>query len=105
MKVYTRTKRTLRLFLLRRLQPCSDVVPLMSDSLERRLRIGERISLRLHLLVCTWCVRYLMQIKSLRNLLHNPQATEQLETANAEKLSAAARERIARALSQTERSG
>ena len=43
MKVYTRTKGAIRLLLLRRLQPCSDVVPLMSDSLERRLRLGERI--------------------------------------------------------------
>jgi hypothetical protein len=45
------------------------MVPLMSESMERRLGIWEQLQLKLHLLVCTWCVRYLEQIKFLRQLL------------------------------------
>jgi len=42
------------------------MVPVMSQSLERRLGLIEQIKLRLHLLVCTWCGRYLKQIRLLR---------------------------------------
>lgn len=40
----------------------------MSQSQERRLSVGERWNVWLHLLVCTWCVRYLRQIKLLRRI-------------------------------------
>ena len=42
------------------------MVPVMSESLERRLGLIEEIKLRVHLVVCTWCARYLKQIKLLR---------------------------------------
>jgi hypothetical protein len=41
----------------------------MSESMERSLGLWERLELRLHLIVCTWCARYLNQIKLLRDLL------------------------------------
>jgi len=71
------------------------MVPLMSESLERRLSIRERLVLRLHLLVCAWCARYLKQIKFLRMVLRRRKlVSNQLVAA----LATDARERIARTL-------
>lgn len=62
-------RRSLRLFLLNRQKPCRDLVPLMSESLDRRLSLREWLGLHFHLIVCAWCARYLKQIKFLRNML------------------------------------
>lgn len=40
----------------------------MSQSLERRLTVLERINLRLHLYVCAWCARYLKQLSLIREV-------------------------------------
>jgi len=64
-------RRSLRHFLLYRQKPCRDLVPLMSESLDRRLSVREWLGLRLHLYVCAWCARYLKQIKFLRSLLRS----------------------------------
>ena|SRR5437899_789188 len=94
-KAYNTIRRRLRRWLLRTLQPCRKMVPLMSESLERRLSIRERLGLRLHLLVCAWCARYLKQIKFVRWLLkaQGTRATEELTA-----LADGARERIAKAI-------
>ena len=74
MRVYSRVRTFFRCWLLRTLPPCRNVVPLMSESLERQLAIREWLGLRLHLLVCAWCARYLKQIKFLRSLLRGQRA-------------------------------
>jgi hypothetical protein len=76
------------------------MVRLMSDSLERRLTIGEHFRLRLHLLVCAWCAQYLKQIKFLRWALR---ARSAVTHEQAPSLSAEARERIARTLQNRDR--
>ena len=73
------------------------MVPVMSESLERRLGLAERTKLRLHLLVCAWCARYVKQIKLLK------QSVSQREfSANGEaspiKLTDEARQRISESL-------
>ena len=71
------------------------MVPLMSESLERRLSIRERFGLRLHLLVCAWCALYLEQIKFLRHVLRGrASATTKLGLT----LPAEARHRLAKSL-------
>ena len=69
------------------------MVPVMSASLERRLGLVQRTKLRLHLLVCTWCARYLKQIKLLK---HAVSQREFSADANASplKLTDEARQRI-----------
>ena len=62
LQIYFSTKRLLRFWLLRKLHPCSQMVPLISESLDRPLTLTERIGLRLHLLVCGWCDSYLKQL-------------------------------------------
>ena len=74
------------------------MVPLMSQSLERRLGVLEYLELKLHLMVCAWCVRYLKQIKFLRQLVRQRTFTAATDTVSPEALSAEARQRIGRSL-------
>src|SRR5262245_528405 len=96
---YSNLRRIVRRWLLRSLQPCRNIVPLMSESLERRLSVREWLGLRLHLLVCAWCARYLRQIKFLRSLLRGNR-TRKTELTPA--LATDARERIANSLKACE---
>ena len=81
--------------MLRRLQPCQRVVPLMSESMERRLGVVEFLKLRLHLLVCAWCARYLKQIRLFRNLRQLQFSLDQTLGEAAVFLTLEARQRIA----------
>jgi hypothetical protein len=74
------------------------MVPLMSESLDRRLDVLEYLKLRLHLIVCAWCARYLKQIKFLRRLFRERTFAAVLDKASPVALPAGARERIGRSL-------
>jgi len=41
----------------------------MSQSLDRRLSVIERLKLKVHLMICAWCTRYLRHIKLLGRVL------------------------------------
>jgi len=45
---------------------CKEVTELASRSLDRPLPLGRRIAMRLHLLACEGCRRYLEQLRFLR---------------------------------------
>jgi hypothetical protein len=92
--------------LVRRLPPCEEITRLISASMDRRLSVRERITLRLHLWICVWCARYLEQVHFLRATLR--QHAEHLkdeaylpdgEPSATASLSPEARARIRRALS------
>jgi len=105
LQTYLRIRKAARVWLLRRQPPCKEMVPLMSQSLERSLSLGERWSLRLHLLVCTWCVLYLAQIRFLRQLVRLNDESVSEETSVPFRLSSEARARIARSINnQNQRS-
>jgi hypothetical protein len=75
------------------------MVPLMSESMDRRLGVFEYLELRLHLLVCTWCVRYFKQIKLVRLLLRIQSPNDLTTICEPEmSLTPEARLRIAKAL-------
>jgi len=102
LKTYLDGKKWVRRRLLCMLQPCQEMVPLMSESLERRLKPVEQLKLRLHLVVCVWCARYLKQIKFIRRLARQRTASATLQRdASCVGLTVKARERIATALAQT----
>jgi hypothetical protein len=85
----------------RRLLTCQEVLPILSESLERRLTLRERITLRLHFIICVYCIRYLKQLRFMRAALRAQSATAaEDETPPAPTLSADARERIRRTLEQ-----
>ena len=96
--VYDRIRHAVRYSLLRRLPPCRDLVPVMSESLDRRLGPREWLTLRLHMLACVWCdwyIRELVEVRQRCRAAAEP-ARESVE------LAAAARERIRRAIQSTE---
>ena len=75
------------------LPPCKEIVPILSQSQDRKLTLREKIMLKLHLAACNPCVRYLKQINSLSDAFH--QSDEKiLQTVPTSKLSDAARDRI-----------
>jgi len=45
---------------------CKEVTHLVSESQDRRLRLGERIGLRLHLMMCNGCRNFSTQLDLIR---------------------------------------
>jgi len=80
------------------------MVALMSESLDRPLGVLEQLKLKLHLMVCVWCVRYLEQIKLLRQLVRQRTFAAANDTATPVALRADARQRICRSLKDLESS-
>jgi hypothetical protein len=102
--IYNKIRHAIRFFLLRHLPSCRNMTSLMSESLERPLSIRERVVLKLHLLVCAWCLWYLEHLRRMRQILRSESTETALELSDAITLSAEARERIKRALSTGETS-
>ena len=95
MNLFFKIRRAARRKLLRSLQPCEEMVPLLSGSLDRRLSLWEKVNVKLHIMVCAWCGHYLSHIRLISNLLclHPDEPT-----LGSDSLSAEARERIRRSL-------
>ena len=70
----------------------------MSESMDRRLGVFEYLKLKLHLLVCVWCARYLKQINLLGCALRLPLPLDGNASEPAVSLPPEARQRIAKAL-------
>jgi hypothetical protein len=70
----------------------------MSESMERRLGVAEHLKLRLHLIVCAWCARYLKQIRLMRGSLRLPASMDQQSSEPLTSLSQEAHLRIAKKL-------
>ncbi len=70
----------------------------MSQSLERTLGLRERLSMRLHMMVCVWCVRYLKHLKFLRQVHRVKADCPSADALPGLSLSAAARLRIAQSI-------
>jgi hypothetical protein len=97
MAVYDKLKHGIRFWLLRRLPTCQETVVTISQSMERSLSLRERIALKLHLWVCTWCQWYLEHLQLIREAARAKAAEiPALNTSPA--LSPEARERIKRKL-------
>jgi hypothetical protein len=47
---------------------CHNATQLLSESQEKKLKLGERMSLRLHLLICSGCRNFGNQMHSLRKI-------------------------------------
>ena len=50
----------------REMLSCKEVTEVCSQEMERPLRVGEKLSLRTHLMMCTGCTNYRQQMKALR---------------------------------------
>ncbi len=45
---------------------CKEVTEVCSTEMERPLKLGEQVSLRMHLMMCTGCTNYRRQLRALR---------------------------------------
>ncbi|MEQ1765079.1 MAG: zf-HC2 domain-containing protein [Pyrinomonadaceae bacterium] len=70
------------LFLARRLPDCKTLTPTLSESIDRKLSLKERIVVRLHLFTCEACVRYLEQIRLLHDLIHDHRSEQVMSSLN-----------------------
>ena len=90
------TKKAQRFFfyLIWKLLPtCKQFVPILSESLDRKLPLYQKVLVKLHLKACPPCVRYLKQISFVREAAH--QCGEKiLQAEPTAKLSDDARERL-----------
>ena len=101
LKAYDKIKHAVRWWLLRRLPACKQIVKVISESMERKLSLRERITVKLHLWICLWCVWYLEHLNLMRDTIRT-KASQQanLESSSLPPLSAEARERMKLRLSQ-----
>jgi hypothetical protein len=66
-KPYEKLRMGATFWLARRLPPCTELLPIMSQSLERKWTLRERFMMRLHFLYCEYCLRYLKQLHFMRD--------------------------------------
>jgi hypothetical protein len=78
---------------------CKEASQLQSDGFERDLTIGERIRLRIHLLICVACRNYSENIKLLNNIFHGLRKQKKIDENIS--LPDSDRERIREALKET----
>ncbi len=78
---------------------CKEVKQLAYDSLDRKLNLKERIALRLHLMICVLCARFVNQHRFLHQLAKT--VTEKRVVWAKPRLSQGAREKIRKRLGQT----
>ena len=78
---------------------CKEISHLVSESLDRKLTLKQRIRVRFHLLMCRFCSRFRKQTLFLRDAArHYLSANEETETGPVTALSPEARDRIKRFL-------
>jgi hypothetical protein len=78
---------------------CKEASLLASQSLDRRLRLSERVTLRLHLFVCEACTRFRHQIEFLRIAVRGD--TDKWDNDHLDGLSNEARARIRQTLQRS----
>lgn len=96
-KLYDKLKHSIRYRLLRTLPTCQQTVEKISQSMERRLTLRERIDLKLHLWICAWCQWYMEHLHLIRETAR-AKADEPPDLMPGAGLSNDARERIRRRL-------
>ena len=68
--IIQKTRRAFNVAVWTYLPPCKDIVKIISASLDRKLTLRERAVLKLHLVACEPCVKYLDQSKLLSSAAH-----------------------------------
>lgn len=94
-----KVKKVLIEFIAQFLAPCNVTTQLLSESKDRRLRLSERINLRMHLQFCRWCTDYGHQISFLEKALKQEAKTSDFSAISDRRLSEVARQRIKKSLS------
>src|SRR6516225_4625787 len=84
------------LFICRFTPTCPEVVRILSLGMDKELSLMMRIKLRIHYLMCSFCKRYMKQLKYIRQVSREfPKKIGEISDA---KLSTEAKERLKKAL-------
>lgn len=59
--IFGRLRLALDRFIRRRLPPCKEIVKIISASFDRKLTLGEKLVMKLHVFACRPCTRYFEQ--------------------------------------------
>lgn len=103
MGIYQKIKKSIRFWILRNLPACRQTVALISESMERPLTLRERVLVKIHLWACSWCQWYMEHLQLLRYTLRaQPSEPAEVNYSDAPGLSNEARERLKRALSNSD---
>jgi hypothetical protein len=86
-------KRLYLLWLARRLPTCKQILPEISESMDRKLPLRRWIVLKLHLHICEMCLQYEKQLELMRAAMK-----EKNKTPAGSALSSEAKERMKRAM-------
>lgn len=100
-RIFEKIKLQIIFFIARRVRDCKNITPLFSESLDRKLSLKKKIEMKLHLFTCQACVRYVHQIKFLREAVQKQAEQIDNETSSEKKLSDSAKERMIDALRST----
>jgi hypothetical protein len=78
---------------------CRDTAKLASEAMDRTLPLMRRISVKIHLMMCKFCRRYLRQVRFIREILQlAPEEMKDAPESTAIRLSSDARVRIREAM-------
>ncbi len=81
---------------------CREISKLVSQSMERQLPLGQRMQVRMHLMLCRLCAGFARQVRLLRRAAKQDCERIAADGSTSESaLSAAARERIKAALRES----
>ena len=90
---YKKIQRFFFVLILKYLPPCKDMIDIASASIDRKLPLLDSIVLKLHLIPCKPCVRFIEQSKFMKRMIQEMEAEEAITPYDG-KLSEGARERI-----------
>lgn len=77
---------------------CKDITRLVSESMDRRLPVSTRLTLRLHLMICTACAEYCRQLRQIRQALRHSATKSEEQNPHTSGLSPTAIARLKEAL-------
>ena len=86
------------LFICRFTPTCPEVVRILSLGMDKQLSLTMRVKLRVHYLMCSFCERYMKQLKYIRQV--SREFPEKIGEVSDAKLPAEAKQRLKEALRQ-----
>ncbi len=98
--VYKKVQRFFYVLILKYLTPCKDMIDLASASIDRKLSLREALVLKLHLIPCKPCVRFIEQSRFIKKMMSEMEL-EEMTTPYDASLSESSRERLKELLKTT----
>ena len=98
--IYKKVQRFFFVLILKYLPPCRDLIDAASRSIDGKITFREKLVLKLHLIPCKPCVRFVEQSKFIKQMMHDMEVGD-ATTPFKGTLSEEARERLKALLKST----